>query len=100
HAISDLNYFPTRRSSDLLLESEHIARTDRLLWFNLPNEKPYFEERVKGGTSRFNAAELAYIRTLLIELNEATAQAIADGRMVKGDRKSTRLNSSHVSISY
>lgn len=72
---------------DHLLESEHIARTDRLLWFNLPNEKPYFEERVKGGTSRFNAAELAYIRTLLIELNEATAQAIADGRMVKGAKK-------------
>lgn len=72
---------------DHLLESEHIARTDRLLWFDIPNEKPYFEERVKGGTSRFNTAELARIRQLLIELNDATAKAITEGRMAVGMKK-------------
>lgn len=72
---------------DHLLESTHITRNDRLLWFDMPNEKPYFEERVKGGTSRFNLTELAHIRQLLVELNDATAQAIAEGRMAVGTKK-------------
>lgn len=73
---------------DHLLESRSIERGKHLYWFDLPNEKPFFEAQVKGGTSRFNEAELTKIRHLLIELNEATKKAIEAGRLEAGTKKS------------
>lgn len=72
---------------DHLLESRHYNRNKHLLWFDVPNEKPFFEDRVKGGTSRFNEAELSMIRTLLTDLNEATNEAIQAGRIKSGAKK-------------
>ena len=50
---------------DHLIESRYVQRNDHLLWFDMPNEPKYFEEKVKGGTSRFNQAELTMIKKLL-----------------------------------
>ena len=36
----------------------------------MPNEPKYFEEKVKGGTSRFNQAELTMIKNLLMDLDK------------------------------
>ncbi|WP_277585275.1 DEAD/DEAH box helicase [Psychrobacillus antarcticus] len=73
---------------DHLLESRFVKRKDHLLWLDMPNEKPYFEERMKDGKSRFNQAELDAIRDVLMDLNEATAIAKKEGRMDPDERKS------------
>lgn len=73
---------------DHLLESRYVNRKDHLLWIDMPNQKPYFEERMKDGKSRFNQAELDTIRDVLIDLNEATASAKKEGRMNPDERKS------------
>ncbi|MER2169690.1 MAG: AAA domain-containing protein, partial [Psychrobacillus psychrodurans] len=70
------------------LESRYVKRKDHLLWLDMPSEKPYFEERMKDGKSRFNQAELDAIRDVLIDLNEATANAKKEGRMDPDERKS------------
>jgi len=73
---------------DHQLESRYVNRKDHLLWIDMPNEKSYFEERIKDGKSRFNQAELDVIRDVLIDLNEATAIAKKEGRMKPDERKS------------
>lgn len=72
---------------DHLLETPLFGRDDHLLWFDLPNEPSFFEERVKGGTSRFNESELAIIRNLLQDLEQAAVQAKAEGRMEQTEKK-------------
>ncbi|MFS0576272.1 AAA domain-containing protein [Sporosarcina sp. 179-K 3D1 HS] len=73
---------------DHLLESRFVKRKDHLLWFDMPNEPKFFEEKVKGGTSLYNQAELTMIRTLLEDLDDATEKAKRAGRMGPDDRKS------------
>lgn len=70
-----------------LLSTTDFNESNHLLWFDLPNEPAYFEERVKGGTSRYNEAELAKIKSLLHEIDDSTAEAIRDGRLQNGERK-------------
>ncbi|MEK4714678.1 AAA domain-containing protein [Sporosarcina sp. FSL K6-5500] len=73
---------------DHLMESRYVHRKDHLLWFDMPNEPKYFEEKVKGGTSRFNQAELTMIKKLLMDLDKATENAKNAGRMKQEDKKS------------
>ncbi|WP_342599922.1 AAA domain-containing protein [Psychrobacillus sp. FSL H8-0483] len=73
---------------DHLLESHYIKRNDHLLWLNMPNEKTYFEERMKDGKSRFNQGELNTIREVLIDLDKAAETAKKEGRMKPEERKS------------
>ncbi|WP_313893996.1 AAA domain-containing protein [Psychrobacillus sp.] len=73
---------------DHLLDSPLVKRTDHLLWLDMPNKPAYFEEKVKGGTSRYNQAELEAIRKMLMDLDKATEQAKKEGRMNKDDKKS------------
>ncbi|ANU26204.1 AAA domain-containing protein [Planococcus versutus] len=73
---------------DHLLESNSVKRTNHLMWLDLPNEPTYFEERMSGGKSLYNAAELQEIRGLLIELNDAAAEAKRAGRMALDQQKS------------
>ena len=73
---------------DHFLETSKITRNHHLLWFDIPNEKPYFEERMKEGSSLFNVAELEQIKQQLIELNEATEQAKAQGLIPQDAQKS------------
>src|SRR5699024_12277277 len=82
---SDLHSFPTRRSSDLTEEGNIYTRL-----MNPTNS--VFEERIaalEGGAGALATASGSAAITYAI-------QNIA----IAGDRKSTRLNSSHVSISY
>lgn len=64
---------------DHKLESKLIARNDHLLWFDVPNEPQYFEQRMKEGSSLFNESELKVVRKLLIDMNEATAKGKLEG---------------------
>ena len=73
---------------DHLIDSHYIKRQDHLLWFDMPNEPKYFEEQVKGGTSRYNQAELAKVKELLTDLEAATIRAKQEGRMKPEDKKS------------
>lgn len=73
---------------DHLIESDYVQRKDHLLWFDMPNEPKYFEEKIKGGTSRFNQAELDMTSKLLMDLNAATEIAKKDGIMKPDERKS------------
>src|SRR5699024_11492051 len=84
--------FPTRRSSDLLPDSAFKA-SDLLLLLQMPEimEKFHFEEN-----------DLSLIH---FWIHDANIKQAIDGQHLTDelqtpDRKSTRLNSSHVSISY
>src|SRR5207249_11257487 len=81
---------PTRRSSDLL-----ATRGDRHYWQTLPGSE-------RGNVSRYALLVSAFaLLPLAANAQELPARTI---RIIvpspPGDRKSTRLNSSHVSISY
>jgi len=70
------------------LEGQFVSRDDHLLWIDIPTEKPYLEEQVKGGTSRFNEGEIQTIRRILIDLNDAVIAAKEAGRMPQDAQKS------------
>lgn len=76
------------RERDHLLESTTVKRSNHLMWLDLPNESAYFEERMSGGKSLYNAAELQEIKTLLVELNEAAGEAKKMGRIHADQQKS------------
>lgn len=73
---------------DHLLESPGVKRDNHLMWLDLPNEPAYFEERMNGGKSLYNAAELKEIHALLVELNDAAERAKRAGRMAPNELKS------------
>ena len=73
---------------DHCLEGQFVSRDDHLLWIDIPTEKPYIEEQVKGGTSRFNEGEIQTIRRILIDLNDAVIAAKEAGRMPQDAQKS------------
>ncbi|MGE7546358.1 AAA domain-containing protein [Sporosarcina newyorkensis] len=73
---------------DHLLESSMFTRDDHLLWLDTPNKPSFYEDKVKGGTSRFNESELQIIRNTMLELEQATKQAKLEGRIKTEDRKS------------
>src|SRR5207302_10183296 len=95
----DLHPFPTRRSSDLCRrcrpppsprETASSANSEVLSFRTSvePLEKRQHRRIPRGG---------------LLELNKVTGARNQDqhgARKARGDRKSTRLNSSHVKISY
>lgn len=70
------------------IDSLHIQPHNHLLWFDVPNEAGYFEQRMKEGASLYNEAELDRIQTLLLEMNDATEKAKADGLMAQNAQKS------------
>jgi hypothetical protein len=73
---------------DHMLMSPLIKRNNHLLWLDMPNEPTFFEERMKGGKSLYNPAELKQIGELLKELNEAVEVAKQAGRMEANEKKS------------
>src|SRR5690606_40958493 len=85
--------FPTRRSSDLTYADELVA-------VSCTGKGEAFMEAVTAG-------KLAAALEAGVPLEEALRRALAgvarrggDGGIIAVDRKSTRLNSSHVKISY
>src|SRR5690606_39626298 len=81
--------FPTRRSSDLYL-CRPLSRGHVRIVSPDPRDNPHII---------FNHLEREEDRVGLVE-GMKMAKKIADAMPVKEDRKSTRLNSSHVKISY
>lgn len=70
------------------LEGQFVGRDDHLLWIDMPAERPFLEEQVKGGTSRYNEGELQTIRHILTDLNTAVMEAKKAGRIPQDVQKS------------
>src|SRR5207302_10048000 len=77
----DLHSFPTRRSSDLVDFVSGVLTVHRSSWRGIVGTPKSGRDRKIPLTDRLKAALKAH-------------------RHLRGDRKSTRLNSSHVKISY
>src|SRR5690606_39569619 len=95
---TQLRSFPTRRSSDLAgIEGERrgigLARI-------LVELRPGQAERVLSFGLLQRGHDDAQARAFGILAHELGAPLLAPARAVLADRKSTRLNSSHVKISY
>ena len=56
------------------VESRYVKRNDHLLWFDMPNKPNYFENKVKGGTSRYNESELTMVKKILLDLDESVGK--------------------------
>ncbi len=70
------------------IESRYVKRNDHLLWFNMPNEPNYFENQVKGGTSRYNESELTMVKKILIDLDESVGKTKDTGTVNSQFKKS------------
>src|SRR5690349_23953394 len=79
----DLHSFPTRRSSDLSIRASSCAATD--------------PDRTEAGIARNGERDVAHLRGALFVRDP---ELRTTPRAKPSDRKSTRLNSSHVEISY
>ncbi|MGB3261342.1 AAA domain-containing protein [Paenisporosarcina sp.] len=71
----------SNKDRDHLLDGKLFKRGQHIIWYDMPNEQGYLEEREQHSRSYYNAAELKQIRELLLDLNQATAQAKKDGRL-------------------
>src|SRR5690606_42153821 len=93
----DLRSFPTRRSSDLELEESIFEEVLSLAPFGVGFEKPIFkiEEARVVSVKEFGKAK-NHLEVVIEAKGGMPMPAI--GFFI--DRKSTRLNSSHVKISY
>src|SRR5690606_41364955 len=90
-----LHSFPTRRSSDLASKKDG-SKTD-LASFNLTERQREIIELVKQGKNNRQIAELLFISENTVKYHLKVIYNILN---ISQDRKSTRLNSSHVKISY
>src|SRR5699024_12792312 len=85
--VRDLSSFPTRRSSDLVWHCRRDPGYSGLRWRGYP-------ELGRQHTHRDSCQHLR------IPDGDPKNPGKPDRGLLRGDRKSTRLNSSHVSISY
>src|SRR5690606_40053896 len=94
-----LHSFPTRRSSDLTFPAGILSGAPKHMAMTLINQYENVNREFYGGAIGYLGFDGAFnhaimIRTFLSNENKLVFQAGA------GDRKSTRLNSSHVKNSY
>src|SRR5690625_5399197 len=88
--------FPTRRSSDLDVLKYSVEHTKELL-------KRELEIRLEELNNQWHYSSLERIfieNKIYRDIEEETTWEGVISAIDKGDRKSTRLNSSHVAISY
>jgi superfamily I DNA and/or RNA helicase len=71
----------SNKDRDHLLDGKLFKRGQHILWYDMPNERGFLEEREQHSRSFFNAAELKQTRELLLDLNKATAIAKQEGRL-------------------
>src|SRR5690606_39559123 len=98
-ALRHLPSFPTRRSSDLAIDADHYLLADFIL-FMIAKRKALVAEA--SHIERANAERHDALEKQRAEQREQTVLDIqnVDAASYFEDRKSTRLNSSHVKISY
>lgn len=66
---------------DHLLDGKQFRRGQHIVWYDIPNERGFLEEREQHSRSFYNEAELKQIRELMLDLNQATADAKKEGRL-------------------
>src|SRR5699024_11456334 len=92
HYLPHLHSFPTRRSSDLSIgevaKYQNISKQTLIFYDKVGLFRPAWVDP-ENGYRYYSASQLDYLDTILIMKQIGFS-----------DRKSTRLNSSHVSISY
>ncbi|EPD51515.1 hypothetical protein HMPREF1210_02113 [Paenisporosarcina sp. HGH0030] len=71
----------SNKDRDHLLDGKLFKRGQHIIWYDMPNEQGFLEEREQHSRSYYNAAELKQIRELLLDLDQATAHAKKDGRL-------------------
>ncbi|MGB2992897.1 MAG: AAA domain-containing protein, partial [Paenisporosarcina sp.] len=71
----------SNKDRDHLLDGKMFKRGQHIVWYDMPNERGFLEEREQHSRSFFNAAELKKTRELLLDLNQATAIAKQQGRL-------------------
>src|SRR5699024_12427978 len=92
------NTIPTRRSSDLTIENQ--AETERKMHETVQSVEDRYDISEKITEERVEYIEEIFEAILKIEEQEAEDRETEEKNDKNLDRKSTRLNSSHVSISY
>src|SRR5690606_40788771 len=92
--------FPTRRSSDLKSFEKHInsSKSDVAAEFLFSSDEKFFKDKSKEEIQRWAKESLDFITNDIGIKKDNIIQAVV--HMDEKDRKSTRLNSSHVKISY
>src|SRR5207253_4374845 len=85
-----LHSFPTRRSSDL---NNHVVEGATQLQVILRDQSRPYDARIVGTSPQDDIA------VIKIDARDLPALSFGDSHNLR-DRKSTRLNSSHVAISY
>src|SRR5690606_41348678 len=88
-----LHPFPTRRSSDLLAKASHrhVQRT---------RNRRRRERQLIDFRAQFLQSLLVFDAEAMLLVDDQEPQTVELDAALKQDRKSTRLNSSHVKISY
>src|SRR5690606_42012657 len=94
-----LHSFPTRRSSDLMLETKldiiDVDSTGRII--SVRNTTGNYNETSNPGGFGLPNPTKSQVQSIIFTLSHYNESTINQVRL---DRKSTRLNSSHVKISY
>ena len=72
---------------DHLLNGQYVQRGQHLMWFDLPNEKEFFEQKEAGSTSIFNLEELKIVKELILDIEQAVIKAKNEGLMDKHAKK-------------
>src|SRR5699024_12026850 len=95
----ELHSFPTRRSSDLRLGDRRITSAEN--YFSSAASSFSSAASAAFSSAAFLDAAARVARSASLEASSSVTREIWDiGALSPLDRKSTRLNSSHVSISY
>src|SRR5690606_41006220 len=96
--IQDLHSFPTRRSSDLTSSSSTKYGAPGTIYLNSASDPAILIIKGRGDDSRQMVVDEIVIDGLPVR--DDNEELHLSGAMLSLDRKSTRLNSSHVKISY
>src|SRR5699024_12280342 len=95
----DLHSLPTRRSSDLKGNKKEVKTLNAFIKLTRASES--INDRLNRHHAEQNLTVSQFgVLEALLHLGSLNQKALGKKLLKSGDRKSTRLNSSHVSISY